>query len=116
MSFFVAKNPGDEALDKVTERLTADPQFSDRYEAIKELREMDSADHPSYGISSPNFKRVASLQGTLADLALVLNPDWLHEKKNFYGWLDKHPEHCTYDRRREKVSRSLTFSDGRIIQ
>lgn len=109
MSFFIT--PTETALDAVTDRMVQDPIYADRYAAIKELRSIDD------GLlhRGNEFRRVASLQGPLKDLALVLNPDWLTNKPRFYEWLDKHPEHCTYDRRREKRPNQITISDGKMI-
>lgn len=116
MNYFV--EPNDAMIDAVGERMSKNPAFEDRYEAIKELRE---ADRTGLSVSVDKaaevngFFRVASLQGPLADLAKVLNPDWMKNKKNFYGWLDRNKQHCTYDRRRDAVSKRLTHVDGKVV-
>lgn len=119
MSFFI--EPGEKAVDLVTERMRQDPVFSDRYDAIKEIRDQSRLVAPTVSeVAKANgFFRVASLQGSLADLAQVLNPDWLQNKKRFYKWLDANPQHCTYDRRSNSFSNewadSSTFVDGKAI-
>lgn len=117
MSFFVA--PADETvLDLATEGMAKNPSFADRYDAIAELREQDrtglkiSAEDAA---KANGFFRVASLQGPIETLAHVLNPDWLKVKGNFYRWLAKHPQHCTYDRRKDPRARQITMVDGKAV-
>ena len=111
MSFFISPKT-ETALDLITERMAQNPAFGPRYDAIKEIRE----NQPEIGGISRHdgFYRVASLQGTLESLANVLNPQWLMDKRRFYAWLDAHPQHCTYDRRREKKPNQVTLIDGKI--
>ena len=116
MSFFVA--PSETFLDAVTEDMRGSPEFADRYDAISEFRDMDRQDLvPSVGeVARANgFYRVASLQGTLESLAKILDPDFLREKHRFYKWLDRHPQHVAYDRRRlaRPSPNSVTFVDGK---
>ena len=94
MSFFIT--PNESALDLATERMAKDPVYQDRYNAIAELRNLDKGQLHR----GNEFRRVASLQGSLADFAQVLDPEWLQNKRQFYSWLDSHPQHCTYDRRK----------------
>lgn len=116
MSFFVA--PSDSALDLVTERMAQYPEFAPRYDAINELR---VADQQGLAISvdqasrANGFFRVASLQGTLESLAKLLDPEFMKDKRRFYAWLDKHKQHCTYDRRRDALSKRLTHVDGKVV-
>lgn len=115
MSFFVDKS--DEALDLVTERMAANPAYADRYNAIHELRQQDrmgTVMGVDEAAKANGFYRVASLQGPIESLAHVLNPDWMKNKKDFYRWLSKHPQHCTYDRRKDPISKQLTMIDGKV--
>lgn len=100
MPFFVEPNEG---LDHVTDNMARDERYADRYDAIKELREISQQGlsiSPEDAAKANGFFRVASLQGPIKDLAVLLDPEWMKNKKNFYRWLDKHPQHCAYDRRR----------------
>lgn len=110
MSFFTA--PNETALDLVTERLAANPSFAERYEAIADLRSIDDGSLHR----GSELRRVASLQGPLADLMHVLDPGWVKDKRKFYAWLDRHPQHCTYDRRKNvRPLPMVTFMDGKEI-
>lgn len=113
MSFFVTSN--ESALDLVTKRLHDSGEFDDRYEAIAGLQtiSMDEALHEA--AIKGGFARVASLQGPLLDLAKVLDPDFLRDKRKFYHFLDTHPQHCTYDRRKNAQPNQITFSDGKLV-
>lgn len=112
MPFWIAPKT-ETALDLVTERMAQDPAMADRYDAIKEIRENQPGIE---GVArAGGMYRVASLQGTLADLAQVLDPDWLSHGRGFYRWLDAHPQHCTYDRRKEHQPNQVTFQDGKVI-
>ena len=118
MSFFVA--PSASALDAVTDRMREDPAFSDRYLALRELQDASRQGlAPSVGeVARANGSfRVASLQGPLETLAQVLDPDWLREKNRFYRWLNKPPQHVTYDRRMNArpSPNSVTFVDGKEV-
>lgn len=111
MSFFIEKST-ETALDLVTERMAEDPVYQDRYNAIAELRSIDNGQLHR----GSEFRRVASLQGPLHNLAQVLDPDWMQNKKRFYAWLDAHSQHCTYDRRKNaKRSDLVTFVDGKEV-
>lgn len=117
MSFFVT--PTETALDLVTESMTSRGAFNDRYSAISDLREIHRSDlaiTPAEAARANGFVRVASLQGPVLDLALVLDPTFLQDKKKFYAWLDRHKQHCTYDRRAQaKSGRQATFVDGKAV-
>jgi hypothetical protein len=116
MSFFVA--PSESALDLMTNTMATRPEFADRYDAIQELREIDRTGlslGATEAARANGFFRVASLQAPLETIAHVLNPDWMKDPKQFYAWLDKHPKHCTYDRRRNPRPNQLTFSDGQVV-
>lgn len=97
MSFFIQPKV-ETALDVVTEKLDQNPRYDSMFAGLSDLRSVD--DGSLYRGSE--FKRVAHLQGPLLDLAMVLDPDFLQDKKKFYAFLDAHPEHCTYDRRKTK--------------
>jgi hypothetical protein len=105
-SFYIT--PNESALDVVTEQMAKDPVYADRYEAIKEVREIDKGQL----YRGTEFRRVASLQGPLSTLGQVLDPDWLQNKRRFYAWLDAHPQHCTYDRRRQPLGDGLFHGFG----
>ena len=104
-TFFV--RPSESTLDKVSEPeglVERNPDLADRFDAIKELREIDDG-----SLHRGNeFRRVASLLGPIEDLMRVTFPEFLADKAKFYGWLDKHPEYCTYDRRRTRDPYMLT--------
>lgn len=114
MPFWV--EPNETVMDLVTDRMVANPGFADRYDAIKELRDISQQSLiPSVkeAAEANGFFRVASLQGPLEHLGRVLDPDFLKEKKRFYKWLAKHPQHVTYDRRKERPA--VTFQDGKVV-
>jgi len=119
MSFFI--EPAETPLDSVTELMAKRSVFDDRYDAIRDLRELDQQSLiPSVqeAAHANGFFRVASLQGPLEALARVLDPEFLKEKKRFYAWLAKHPQHVTYDRRArgDVGSRArMTISDGKVV-
>ena len=109
MSFFVEKI--EKGVDLVATDMAADPQYADRYAAIKELRGLD--DGTLY--KGSEWRRVASLQGPLLDLAQVLDPEFLQNKKRFYAFLDAHRESCTYDRRKQSLPQMLMLQDGKVV-
>ncbi len=96
----------DKILDKVSDPYwyaDHDPDYGERFDAIKELKGLDDGSlHRGSG-----FRRVASLIAPLEDLAKVIEPDFLLDKRKFYDWLDAHPEYCTYDRRRFRAKGML---------
>ena len=95
--FFI--RPSEGLMDKVVDPeglIARNPEFADRFDAIKELRALDDGS----GYRGGEFRRVASLLGPIEDLLRAIEPDFLRDKKKFYRWLDAHPEYCTYDRRR----------------
>jgi hypothetical protein len=101
------------AVDLVAEAMAKDPVFEDRYQAIADMRELDRQVGGLYRGSE--WKRVANLQGPILDLAKVLDPEWLSDRRRFYAFLDAHPEVCMYDRRKNAVPNQLTMSDGKVI-
>lgn len=118
MSFFLA--PTETPLDLVTENMEKRGAHEERYSAIADLRDLDRQGlmlSPAEAARANGFVRVASLQGPTLDLAIVLDPLFLRDKKKFYAWLDKHPQHCTYDRRKQpkKSGRQATFFDGKAV-
>ena len=65
-----------------------------------------------------NFRHVASISGPVLQVAELLDPEFLnrHHKRDFYAWLDEHPEYCAYDRRRAPLrGDQLTFVDGKPL-
>ncbi len=51
-------------------------------------------------IKTPEWKLVAKLQSPVMDVNKLLNTDFFRDKRAFYGWLDRNPQYCVYDRRR----------------
>lgn len=116
MAFWTA--PSTDAVDLVTEEIAHRGAHSDRYAAIQELREISRqglALSPEEAARANGFVRVASVQGPVLDMAILLDPDFMKDKKKFYGWLDRHPQHATYDRRKEKRSSQITTVDGKVV-
>lgn len=116
-SFFVGKNLSlaDELLDS-NMLMKADPErYGPRFEAIKELRDHDDGSLHR----GSDFRRVASLVNIpLANMAGILEPEFMKDKKTFYAWLDRaeNKRYCTYDRRKGKRrSDMVTFQDGKEI-
>lgn len=104
-------------LDDTTQAMATRPEFADRYEAIKELRELDRQGlqtSVNQASKASGFFRVASLQGPIEALAKVLDPEWLKDKNRFYRWLKQNPQHCTYERKRDTPR--ATFVDGKEIR
>ncbi len=104
-------------LDDTTEAMSKRPEFAPRYDAIKELRELDQQGlqtSVAEASKASGFFRVASLQGPIETLAKVLDPEWMKDKKRFYRWLKANPQHATYVRRRDKPQ--ATFVDGKEIR
>jgi hypothetical protein len=109
MSFWIA--PSEKYVDQITDaenfRQAAPDYWNPRLDAIAELREANRAleAYTSFSIGmagasrkTGDWKRVASVPHTILQAALVLEPDLLLEKKNFYRWLDRHPEYQAYQR------------------
>jgi len=117
MSFFVGRNLAlaDELLDSDM-LMKADPDlYGPRFDAIKELRDQDDGT----GYKGHEFRRVASLVNVpLANIAGILEPEWMKNKRAFYAWLDRgeNRRYVTYDRRKgKKRSDMVTFQDGREV-
>lgn len=105
MSFFV--RPTQSLMDKVvnpSDLVARNPDFADRFDAIKELRGIDDG-----SLHRGNeFRRVANLIGPIEDLLRAIEPEFLRDKRKFYAWMDANPEYCTYDRRRHRDPNMLT--------
>lgn len=117
MSWFVAPKT-ETALDLIAESFANDPDYADRFQAIKELRDDSETYADVTRVSrADGFVRVASFVGPLLNLAEVLDPEFLAAggKKRFYKFLDEHKEYCTYDRRRDKLANQMTFVDGKVV-
>jgi hypothetical protein len=100
MPFFVEK-----LEEKLVDAISApegwiqrNPAYAERFDAIAEMRNQ----HQEQGtrIKTPDWKHVASIIGPLSDVQRFMNPYYLKDKRAFYGWLDRNPEYCVYDRRR----------------
>ena len=118
MNFFVAKNSSlaDSLLDSDTLMKAAPDYYGPRFDAIKELRDQDDGSLHR----GSEFRRVASLVNVpLANIAGILDPEWMKNRKNFYAWLDRgeNKRYCTYDRRKAGKKRSdmVTFVDGKEV-
>ena len=110
--------PSEDALDQTADTMLRRGAYDDRYEAINELREADR--HlltPSVedAARANGFFRVASFQGPLLDLAKLLDADFMKDKRKFYAFLGKHPELCTYDRRKNARPTQITNVDGKSV-
>lgn len=105
MKFFI--RPSESELDRAVDPaglVARNPDLADRFDAIKELKGIDDG-----SLHRGNeFRRVASLMGPIEDLLRVTYPEFMADKAKFYGWLDQHPEYCTYDRRRARDPNMLT--------
>jgi hypothetical protein len=98
MSFYIAPNETDlDILTDATRIVHAAPEYyTPRFEAIKELRELDDGTLHR----GSEFRRVASLVNVpMVAVAKLMDPEWLSDKRRFYRWLAKHPEYQTYDLR-----------------
>ena len=99
MSFYIAKNdvaPADMLMSPKT-LMRANPEYyAPRFEAVKELRDLDDGSLHKGG----EFRRVASLVNVPLAYAFttLLDPEWLKNKEQFYAFLDRNPEYCTYQR------------------
>lgn len=105
MSFFF--RPAETLMDKVCDPsglVKRNPDLADRYDAVKELRSMDDGSLHR----GSDFRRVASIMGSIEDLLRVIEPEFLKDKRKFYAWLDAHPESCTYDRRKRRDPNMMT--------
>lgn len=98
MSFFVGKNENEvDRLLSADTLMKADPDYyRGRFEAIADLRhEDDGSLH-----RGSEFRRVASFVNVPLFLAIKMaKPDFFRDKREFYRFLDRHPEYLTYDRR-----------------
>lgn len=117
MSFF--SGPIEEGLDHVATNMAKSGEFDDRYAAIQAFKEADRhalTPNISDVAKANGFFRVASLQGPLLDLATLLDPEFLKNKKAVYAFIDKHRQHCTYDRRSAGAKpNQFTVSDGKVV-
>ena len=100
MAFFVAKNENKSEFDSLMSAETlmksAPDYYGPRFEAIADLRSQDDGT----GHKGQEFRRVASFTNVpLLMAAKMVEPDFLKDKKKFYGFIDRHPEYVTYQRR-----------------
>jgi len=110
VSFFIEKNETD--LDILTDasRLVHanSAYYTPRFDAIKELREIDDGNLHRGGA----FRRVASLVNVpMVMVGKLMDPEWMTDKRRFYRWLGRHPEYKTYDLRGGSRL-SETYVDG----
>ena len=113
MSFFTASNSELNILTNAAALVEGEPRLADRFDAIAELRSMDDG---SLYKGQP-FKRVASIIAPFIDIAHILEPEFMKNKRKFYAWLDDNKEYCTYDRRRtaRPIEGQVTYFDGKPI-
>lgn len=118
MSFFISKNETivDKLMDSDTLMKIAPDYYGPRFDAIKELRDMDEGMMQK----GAGFKRVASLVNVpLQQTANLFDPTWMKSKQKFYAWLDRgeNRRYCTYDRR-GRADRQAQFERdfGHIIK
>lgn len=98
---FIIEKMEDQFIDAVTNAdawVRRNPQYAGFYESNQELRNI----HQEQGtrIKTPEWKHIASLQSPVLDVNMLLQQDFMRDKKKFYSWLDRNPQYCTYDRRR----------------
>jgi hypothetical protein len=107
--FFVGKNSPADLLMDADSLMRADADYyGPRFEAIKELRALDDGTLHR----GNEFRRVASLVNVpMAQVVSLLDPEWMKDKKKFYGWLGRHPEFKTYESKGGSKPR-VTFNDG----
>jgi len=115
VNFLSGRRLADALFDPKLLMAVAPEYYGPRFQAIKELRGQDDGTlHQGQG-----FRRVASLVNVPLTNAYstVLDPEWMKDKSKFYAWLDRNPEYCTYDRRRNArpLPNQVTFFDGKEI-
>lgn len=103
MALYLGKDSILDTLADSHELVRRLPHYEDRYKALEEIRDQhdDLSKISNWGRLSPGeerMRRVASIPIPVLELALVHQPDLLRDKKKFYAWMDRHPEHYTYKR------------------
>jgi len=96
MSFWTSKRDG--LLDAITDHISDRPVYEDTFDAIASLRNVHE-EHPGRVSRHDGWMRVASIQAPLLDVAKILDPEFLKDKRKFYRWLDNNKQFATYDRR-----------------
>ena len=101
MAYFVEKMEHQlaDAISRPEGWVERDPGYRAMYEDNSRMRNQ----HEEQGITRlhrPDWKWVARIQSTLEDANRFIQPQFLRDKREFYGWLDRNPQYCTYDRRR----------------
>lgn len=98
MSFYIGKNEtaADFIMNPDNLMKAAPDYYGPRFEAIKELRDLDDGTLHK----GNEFRRVASLVNVPLTQAYmtILDPDWMKDRSKFYAWLDRNRQYCTYQR------------------
>lgn len=105
MEFFVESNA---LLNKVTDpdKLRGRvPGFETSMEAAADLRDYYRQTGTQGDLYNKGFKHVATILGPVMAVAEILDQEFLNRngKKDFYAWLDTHPQYLAYDRRRGRI-------------
>jgi len=117
MAFFIGKNEtaADIMMDPKLLMASNPEYYGPRFEGIADLRKLDDGTLHR----GNEFRRVASFVNIplFAAMNTLLDPDWMKDKRKFYGFLDRNPEYCTYDRRKNRriLDNQVTFVDGKEI-
>jgi len=112
-TFFIGKNETmfEEAMSADNLMKAAPDYYRPRFEAVKELREIDDGNLHR----GNDFRRVASLVNVpMVAVARLLDPAWMGDKKKFYSWLKRNPQYKTYDSRGGSRP-SSTVVDGKEV-
>lgn len=109
MEYFVQKNSLLDLLsDSDVLRKSAPGYYESRLQAIADLRALDDGTLHR----GNEFRRVASLVNVpMMEALKIIEPEFLTDKRKFYGWLARHPEYRTYQK--SGGSRpTVTFTNG----
>lgn len=104
-NFFVGSNSELNRISDADTLVKSAPRLAERFEAIAELKALDDGNI----YKGQHFKRVASIVAPLMEVAEILDPDFLKNKRKFYKWLDDNSAYCTYDRRAALARTGTTF-------
>lgn len=103
------QNP-ERAIDMITNVdtvLRSGPHYAEMFSRLHEERKIDTG-------FKEGFKKVAELTVPHELAARILEPDFLKDKRKFYGWLDRNPQYCAYDRRKSARSSRYFRQDGSL--
>ena len=79
--------------------IARDPSYAGMFDDLAYTRNQ----HQEAGttIKTPDWKLVAKVQCSLEGaLSMVKDSGFIKDKRAFYGWLDRNPQYCAYDRRK----------------